>query len=178
MIDNSLNDSLASPTTLVNTLTERASAVGSEDNERQEEPEFKGGLLDGQDEEEQMQEETTGETCVTLLEERNEEEQMQEENTGETCDTLLEEETVEDHPDTEVAGSTAAVDEALSIEIAAHQQTREELAQLQGQITTKDTQIQTANDNYLRLYNQSVDSYQELKEERDDLEEERDGLLE
>ena len=147
IVDDISNDSLASPSTLVNTPTERASAMGSEDNERQEDV-----------------------ACESdLFEEQNEEEQMQEENTGETCVTLLEEETVEDLHDRGVAGSTAAGDEALSIEMAAHQQTREELAQLQGQIATKDTQIQIANDKYLRLFNRSVDSYQELEQERDDL---------
>ena len=147
IVDDISNDSLASPSTLVNMPTERASGMGSEDNERQEDV-----------------------ACeIDLFEEQNEEEQMQEENTGETCVTLLEEETVEDLHDRGVAGSTAAGDEALSIEMAAHQQTREELAQLQGQIATKDTQIQTANDKYLRLFNRSVDSYQELEQERDDL---------
>lgn len=154
--DNSLNDSLSSPITLVNTPTDHVSAMGSEHNKRRE----KVG-------------------CESdLLEEQNEEEQSQEENTDETCVTVPEEETVEDLHDTEVAGSTAAVDEALSMEIAAHQHTREELAQLQRQITTKDTQIQTANNKYLRLLNRSVDAYQELEEERNNLEEERDDLFE
>lgn len=141
IVNDRLNDSLSSPITLVTSHTDHGSAVDSEDSESQEEAGCEGGLLEQQDEEEQMQEENTGETA-------------------------------EEVQDTEDIGSTATVDEALSNELAAHQRTRKELAQLQEQITTKDTQIQTANDDYLSLLRQSNESHQQLEEGRDDLLEE------
>ena len=135
IVENSSNDSLASPITPVNMPPDHASAPDLEDSESKDEAACEGGLLEEQDEEDQMQEDNTGET-------------------------------VEELQDTEDVGSTAAVDKSLSNEMA---RTREELAQLQEQVTTKETQVQTANDNYMRLLKRSNHSHQELEEERDDL---------
>lgn len=81
------------------------------------------------------------------------------------------EETMDELQGTEDTGSIALAEEALSTETAAHQQTREELAQLKEQITAKDTEIETSNAEYLRLQRQSNESRQELEEERDNLRE-------
>lgn len=194
IVDSSSNDIASPPTTLVKTPTDLASAVGLEDNGHQDEARCEDSSLEAQNEEEQMwmqKDFLLAENEVILEQDRssNNLDQTHEENTGVRVPlefqghveghnaraTLIEEETVEEIQDvTEDVGSTSMVEDALSTEIAAHQRTREELDQLQEQITTKDNQIQTANENYLRLLRQSEESHQQLEEERYNLLEQLD----
>lgn len=123
------NSSDTSPTTLVNTPTDRLSLIDAGDDEHQDATASEDFLLEAQDEEEQMQEPQFVDQEIQIAEQ-----------------VAI---------DVAAAGSTL-VEESLTAEKAAHERTREEFTQLKDEIKVKHSQLKT-NQNLIGKVTRSRD---------------------
>ena len=163
--------------TLVNTPADQSSQVDAEDSELQDAVDGQEVVLEGQNEEEQMQEPSPfgDETTLEQEQRRTDPEQTQEE-----AGVVREPLEARAHPEDEETGaaqiaeaagalqelalatSTPMIEEALlDTEKAAHEQTRSELAQLRADITGKDVELRRSG----RRLREANASCEQLREE-------------